>query len=347
MFCVECGKEKPIFREGSCLQCYLKTHKFTKGQKIIDLPICSHCNAYKYKNTWTLDILSDVLRRIIKKDFKISKKLKKVQIHTECKEEKERINCKVYINGKIDDVEITEEHQVYVRFKQTVCDVCSKQFGGYHEAIIQIRAEKRSLKKDEINEISTEIENQIQSLKSKGNRALFITDRGEEHGGIDYYISEKGVALSIVNNLHEKFGGEIKKSSKNIGMKDSKQVYRDTILLRLPSFKKNDIIKNKNKYFLITNVSKNNFQIIDFSNWDKQTIDYKQIKNYKKRTDEATIKDMIIVNQKNDEIQIMDEKTYKMVIIKKPIAMNFSSEKIRTISINDNLFLYPINIKKL
>ena len=71
MFCVECGKDGPIFREGVCLNCYLKTHSFTNGPDIIDLPICSHCSSYKYKSNWTSDLFSEVIRRVIKNKFEI------------------------------------------------------------------------------------------------------------------------------------------------------------------------------------------------------------------------------------------------------------------------------------
>ena len=54
IFCVECGNEYAIFKEGVCINCYLKTHSFTKGPEIIDIPICTNCMSYKIKNIWTL-----------------------------------------------------------------------------------------------------------------------------------------------------------------------------------------------------------------------------------------------------------------------------------------------------
>ena len=83
MFCVECGSEEPIFRDGVCQKCYLKTHTFTKGPKEVDLPICAHCSSYKYKNTWTSDLFGDVIRRVIKNTFKINRELRNVDITTE------------------------------------------------------------------------------------------------------------------------------------------------------------------------------------------------------------------------------------------------------------------------
>jgi len=263
MFCVECGKDDPIFRDGVCLDCYLKTNSFSKGPEFIDIPVCAHCNSFKYKSSWTSELFGDVLKRMIKNSFNISRELKKIDINTECKEEKERINCKVYISGFIDDVEINEEHNVFVRLKKTVCDVCSKRFGGYHEAIVQIRADKRDLTEGETDEVIAVVENIVQSIVAKGNRSLFVTDMEIEHGGIDFYLSDKGFGQTIVNKIQDKHGGEIKTSSKNVGMKDSKQVYRVTFLLRLPAFRRNDFVSFGDSYFYISSISKNKVHLYE------------------------------------------------------------------------------------
>jgi nonsense-mediated mRNA decay protein 3 len=342
MFCVECGSEEPIFRDGVCRKCYLKTHTFTKGPKEIDLPICSHCNSYKYKNTWTSDLFGDVIRRIIKNTFQISKELKKIDIITECKEVKENMSCKVFISGFLDDVEINEKHELLVRQKKTVCDVCSKRFGGYHEAIVQIRAENRELKKDELEQIGNFVENLVEDLRAKGNRALFITDISEEHGGLDFYLSERGVGLVIAKAIKDQYGGAIKQSSKNIGMKDSKQLYRITYLVRLPSFVKGDFLKIDNSFFLVISVHGNKVKMINLESWDESINDVKSIHKAKKEGGQELVKDMILVSQTKEEIQIMDPKNYEINIIKKPKVISFDSDKVHVIKINEQFFIHPI-----
>ena len=114
MFCVECGKEKSIYKDGLCIDCYLKSHIFTKGPAIIDMFVCTHCNSFKYKNTWSSDLFGDVLNRIIKNTFHISPELKKTDIYTECTEHKGGARCKVTISGFLDGIEITEEHEIEI-----------------------------------------------------------------------------------------------------------------------------------------------------------------------------------------------------------------------------------------
>jgi len=276
MLCVECGK-KEIYKDGSCIECYLKKYKFTEGPEIIDLPVCGHCQSYKFKSTWTSELLNDVLRRIIKKQFKIKPELKGIDVNLDCKEVPHGYECKVYISGYIGETEVTEEHDLTVRLKRTVCDICSRQFGGYHEATIQVRTEKRKLTKEEFVEIRKTVETQVENLRAKGNRALFITDIGEEHGGLDFFLSEKNPSFIIAKTLLGKFGGTLKQSSSNIGMKDGRQTYRNTYLVRLPSFRKNDFIELKNKYFIVKGVHSSNVKVLNLLDWEETTVELKNI----------------------------------------------------------------------
>ena len=343
MFCVECGKETEIYKEGVCIDCYINSHEFTKGKENIKLPMCPHCGGFKYKNTWTNEILTDVLRRIIKNTFKIKNELKKIDINPVCKETTKGYDCIVYISGLIGDKEITEEHKLSVKLEKTSCDVCSKQFGGYHEAIIQIRTDSRKLSNIEKEDIINSVIDQVEELKSKGNRALFISDIAKEHGGVNFFISDKQTAYSITKKLKEKYGGEIKKSSKNIGMKDSKQINRMTYLLRLPDYKTKDFIKYDNNYYKIISIHSNKIKLLNLSNWNEHTIEQKNLENIEKIKKKITKKEMIVVSQTEKEIQLMDTNTYKTININKPTEENIKSNKTFVIFIEDNCFLFNEN----
>jgi len=341
MFCVDCGKELKIFRDGACVKCYLKNHSFSKGPEIIDIFVCSHCGSYKYKNTWVTDLFDDILKRIIKNCFCISDELRSVDITTKYGEEKERIECKVTISGIIDDVKIDEDHEILVRLRKTVCDVCSKQYGGYHEAVIQIRADKRKLSKDEIVVIQSTVEGLVKSMQDKGNRALFITDSKEEHGGLNFYLSDKGSALTITKKIQGKYGGSIKQSSKNIGMKDSRQLYRMTYLLRLSLFRKGDFISYKGSFFSISSISGNKVRVFEISSWMEKVFDVNDLEKAGIIGGEELIGNMILVSQTENEVQIMDPKTYRTFDVRKPENITLESKIVNVVEIEGEFFLMP------
>jgi len=342
MFCVECGKEDPIFRDGVCISCYLKTHKFSKGPEIIDLTVCTNCDSYKFKNTWTTDLFDDILRRTIRNTFHISKELTNVEITTECKKQKEIVGCKLIISGFLDNMEISEEHNITIRIKRAVCDVCSRQSGGYYEAIIQIRPDITKLSEEEIDNLGATVRNLVEQMRNNGNRSLFITDEGEQHGGLDFFLSDKSAAQSIVKKIQEQYGGEIKQSSKNVGMKDSKQIYRMTYLIRLPAYRKNDFISYKKSFYLISSIHTNRVRMISLDNWEEIAVDIKELEKTKILGGKNLIKEMIFVSQSKKEVQLMNPYNYKTFEIRKPKEIKYKTTTVPTVKIDDEVFLYPV-----
>jgi nonsense-mediated mRNA decay protein 3 len=282
-----------------------------------------------------------MLRRIIKNNFKISKELHKVDINIEFNETSNGLKCKVYVLGLIKEKEINEEHDLLVRLRKTVCEICSRKFGGYHEAIIQIRTERRAFSNEELIDIKTTVEGIIENMQDKGNRTLYIADIAEKHGWLDFFISDKNAAFTISKIILDKYGGFIKKSSKNTGMKDSKQIHRITYLIRIPPYKKGDLIRIYNNYYKIKNLHSNKIKLINLSNWEEKSIDIKNLEKAKILDKQDLLRQMIVVSQNKSELQLMDEKTYELHNVKKPEKIEYLTKKIEVIKIDDLIFIYP------
>jgi nonsense-mediated mRNA decay protein 3 len=341
MFCVECGKDEPIFRNGVCLSCYLKHTQFTKGPTIMDITMCSRCSSYKQKNTWVQGSFDDILKRHISDAFSISPELKNVTIQTQCKEQDRVLHCTVSLSGFIGDEPITEHHPLTVRIRRNTCDVCSRESGGYYEAIIQIRAEKRTFSKDELKILRTTVGSLVGQLQKSGKRGLFITDFDETRQGLDFFLSEKTTAFSIAKKIQEQFGGEFKQSAATAGMKDSKQVYRMTYLVRIPAYRKGDFFSYAASYFLIVSLHENKVRALELSTWIEKVIEGKDILPSKIFGGKELIREMIVVSQSKKELQVMDPKTYSTVDIQKPKPITIESSMVNTVKLDGYLFLVP------
>ncbi len=341
MYCVDCGKDKPIFREGSCLECYLKNHRFTHGPDVFHIPVCNYCGAYKYKNTWKNESFETVVKRYVKNAFSFSNELNDIQISVDCHDEEDTIFCKVTIYSKIDDEQVSEDHYVEIRLKPNVCDICSKQFGGYHEAILQIRSSEKKMSEEQKKSIETFLDALVYSMQKNGNRKLFVTDKNYEKTGIDYLLSDKQAAAAIIKKAQSEFCGEITVSSSNVGMSDGKQVYRMTYLLRLPSFDKHSILAKDDSLFFVTSLSNNTAHVLDLKTWNTHTFPVKDFEKAMVYDYEDLVQDMIVVSQKDDEIQVMDKNTYKIVVINKPKKITYSSEQIPIVRYEDSFYLLP------
>ena len=129
-------------------------------------------------------------------------------------------------------------------------------------------------------------------------------------------------------------------------MKDSKQIYRMTYLLRLPNYKKNDFVKFEDDIYIIISLRSDKVKLLNLSNWEEEVVSPKKIENIKTLSGKEEIKEMMLVSQTEDEMQLMDTKTYETLQIKKPINITFNEEKIKVIRLEDKLFLKPRKNKK-
>jgi nonsense-mediated mRNA decay protein 3 len=341
MFCVECGKEEKIYKNGVCLPCYLKQTQFSKGPAILDIYLCPRCSSYKHKNTWIKEPFEKILRRHINDAFHISPELKHPTIETECKEQDKTYVCKVAISGFLDDQQITEQHPLTVRIRRSTCDVCSREAGGYYEAILQIRVDQRTFTKTELTSLRTAVEKLVEQLQISGKRGLFITDISEKREGLDFFLSEKGTALTIAKKIQEQYGGELKQSASNVGMKDSRQVYRMTYLVRIPSYRTGDFFSHADTFFFISSLHGSKVRAIELSNWEEKVLDGKDIQPTRILGGNELIREMIVVSQSKTELQLMNPKTYTMIELRKPKTMSITTPMVKTVKLNDQIFLFP------
>jgi nonsense-mediated mRNA decay protein 3 len=341
MFCVECGKDDPIFRNGVCLSCYLKATQFSKGPTILDIIMCPRCSSYKYKNTWVNESFDDILKRHVKEAFTISPELKQVDIQTQCKAQERILACMVFISGSLEGQTITEQHPLTVRIRHTTCEICSREAGGYYEAILQIRAEQRKFTDAELQTLRSAVETMVGQYQEGGKRGLFITDFDEKRDGLDFFLSEKGTAFSIAKRVQEQFGGDFKQSASSAGMKDSRQVYRMTYLVRVPAYRKGDFFSFDNSFFSIVSLHENKVRALELSTWTEKVIEGKDIQPSRIFGGKELIREMFLVSQSKNEIQLMDPKTYTTVEIRKPKTISIDTPMVKTVRLDGYLFLVP------
>jgi len=303
--------------------------------------MCPRCSSYKYKNTWLQESFNDILKRYIKEAFTVSPELKHVEIQTQCKEQERILACMVFISGALEDQTITEQYPLTVRIRHNTCEICSREAGGYYEAILQIRAEQRTFTNAELKTLRSAVETMVGQYQESGKRGLFITDIDEKREGLDFFLSEKGTAFSIAKRVQEQFGGDFKTSASSAGMKDSRQVYRMTYLVRIPTYRKGDFFSFNKSFFSIVSLHTNKVRALELSTWTEKVIDGKDIQPSRIYGGKELIREMIVVSQSKNEIQLMNPKTYTTVEIRKPKTASVDTPMVKTVKLDGYLFLVP------
>jgi NMD protein affecting ribosome stability and mRNA decay len=138
----------------------------------------------------------------------------------------------VTARGIIDGNEMTFP----IRLSYRQCDFGQKQKTGYYEGILQIQRPH-----DEVLEYIQK------DLEAVGKKGIFITKTAPTKTGIDLYFTNKNYLRILGQRIINKFGGELVLNPQLFTRNHltSKDVYRLNALVRLPEFKKGDIISYK------------------------------------------------------------------------------------------------------
>jgi nonsense-mediated mRNA decay protein 3 len=124
-------------------------------------------------------------------------------------------------------------------------------------------------------------------------------------------------------------------------MKDSRQIYRMTYLVRLPAYRKGDFFSYENVFYIIQSLHEQKTRGIDLATWDEKAIDGKNILPSRIFGGQELIREMIVVSQTTNDIQLMDPKTYLTIEIRKPKPVSVVTQMIKTVKLDDQLFLIP------
>ncbi len=204
-FCVKCGAkrgERP-FVGALCIECWEpKVRVPTK----VEVKQCSRCKRYWVEGEWTRSF--ERLRRWI------GKKVKGSYTRVEPLLEEDKV---VVFFTSDEGEEFSRTYPVKFSVKRVMCEECSRIAGGYFEAIIQVRGERRAVER-----LAKEL---VKRLREK----TFISKVEEKKEGVDIYVGSSKAAYDVITSL-----GMTYKISKTLhGMKEGKRLYRTTFALRV------------------------------------------------------------------------------------------------------------------
>lgn len=344
MFCLLCDSQEKLY-DGLCKKCFLEEFEAIKVPDYTTFTVCSHCGATLKKNKWLqVGYFDDeIINDAIQKNIEVNPKLEEMEMYTEITNNRGSVyECIIHVNGRVIDTDISKEYPIEVKVEKGVCPDCSKFHSGYYEAVIQLRADERKLLDEEIRESDEFISNEIQRL-CKTNKLAYVTERIVLKEGIDYQVGSYNAAHKIVVNLQKQFGGIITESRKIVGhdKSRSKDLYRSWVLLRLPSFNKNDFIEYDDKIIKIEKIGSHKFSGINLKDYSDESISWKEYDNIKKIADTTDIKPTTITNITPSEVQVLDPDNYDTVDLKKLDVMNNLNigEEINVIKIKNTLYV--------
>jgi nonsense-mediated mRNA decay protein 3 len=171
----------------------------------------------------------------------------------------------VRVSGRLYGLPVEETTQVEIAWKGEQCDRCSRISGGYYGGVVQVRADSRETSPYE-REVAERIAVQVEdSLQAAGERLAFISSV-EEKEGLDIIVGSHRMGQEIARQVTGALGGQWTVHPKLVGERDGRPVYRITYSIRLPRWKKGDVVWTGKEYLEVRETAGREVKVFDLAN---------------------------------------------------------------------------------
>ncbi len=308
VFCPKCGKKKIV--DVLCEECMRKEIPLLECFKEIEIILCSESDSIKKGGKWTHynDVWKAVEAEIIRHlRFSENAVIDEITIKNFPVERKPGLqrdhDVNITVKGKAHpDMEsfYKEDVMIPVKIRCTISPKYAKKGTEYFEGTLQLR----NPSDEAINFIVKEID-------KKKKDGVFLNKIADVKGGVDFSITSNEYTQQLAHEVHKRFGGEVKTSAK-LFSKDKntqKDLYRVNALIRLPSFKKDDILWVNNKLI----------KVLKFKGDDvfgKNLLTGKNTSTNYQRTDFSVLEQFeTTISKIKPQIEILDPETFDSVDI--------------------------------
>jgi nonsense-mediated mRNA decay protein 3 len=236
--CIVCGKES---KYKICGKCFSERNSLISLQKF-ELEICSRCGNVKTRKGWIkLDLKKAIEERV----------LEEVRVFPDFNIEKIEIaGNTILFSGEIYGENVSVSAPLSYKIHRIACPRCSRESGGYYEAIVQIRAKGRGLREEEIR-IINKIAQEVVELTS--GEKDFILKIEEKESGLDFYFGSKKIGEKFSRKVANELGGSVLTTRKLHTRIDGRDVYRFTYLVKLSEAEESDVVLKDGKICVVKN----------------------------------------------------------------------------------------------
>jgi len=363
MFCIECGKplDKNEIINGLCIECYRKFYSLF-DVKDIGVDVCRKCLAFKHRDKWIRvktseleDVVQQILQikapHIIEKHGKVEISFRNINFE---KREKDKITAIVEVKGvgkPAPNLQVYEERKtlkLYLHF--TTCQKCAQITREQFKAIIQLRGKPEKV--DKALNVALRLAEKI-LIKREKDKEAFIAKIKKTRGGIDIYFGSSRVARMIAYKLRDDLGAKVVETRKIISKdrQTSKNVYQQTISVRLLPFKRGDLLEIEKYIFLVLEdlPSRGKLKVFNTVLGKEENIPIKIFwkENVKNITREK-IERFMAVSVSKKHVTLMNLQNYSSLEIDKddiPFEV-VEGKEIEAIKFKGKLYLFPKILKK-
>ncbi|MES2154762.1 MAG: 60S ribosomal export protein NMD3 [bacterium] len=319
--CVECGAEVPRLIGGCCPACFVKNQPLLVLPQVLDVELCAHCDARHVGNHWfdpEADVGLDSIREdAVRAEVRVHEQVRSSQVDVVEKPQDERnFLHSVTLRGDVDGVDVYDQKQMLVRMKRGVCDRCSRMFGGFYAAIVQLRATDRDVTEREIELAHKFVGEELDRQRASGNREAFLTKSGPVPAGFDYYLGDIEGTRAIARILGEKLKASVAETAKLSGRREGEDIYRVTFLVRIRLYSVGDFARVGDEGLVqVLSIDRGKALVIDIGTHKRDKVEEATLRRL---GGPEILQQAVLVSEDAGSLQVLDPVTLHTVDLPRP-----------------------------
>ena len=261
-FCPRCGAPS---EGGICGRCRAGGTRWLTAEPRVTCIQCPTCGSLRHGATWTdagssREVLAE---QLVRSALSLHPDLRDIHVTFAIRDlSTTRSQADVRVTGTLYGQPVEETGQVEIVWKGEQCDRCSRISGGYYEGVVQVRADGRETSPFE-REVAARIAVQVEdTLQAAGERLAFISGIDEKEG-LDVIVGSQRMGQEIARQVTGALGGQCTVHPKLVGERDGRPVYRITYSIRLPRWKKGDVVWTGKEYLEVREMGSHEVKVFD------------------------------------------------------------------------------------
>lgn len=347
MQCPLCGRSVTELDGGVCDRCLSERKRFVELPGFVDATTCAHCGKTQRAGLWrTAPPDREALaRESVNQALDLDPDLADHEIHLDAAWEDER-NALVTgrVTGRFRDEPVERPFQTRLRLKTSVCTECSREFGGYFEAIIQVRGGDPGRLEGDRDRMARRIESEMARYRSEERPGAYFSRSERVRGGIDYYVGSLEVARLLAHGLAERYGADYAEASKLVGRRDGRDLHRFTLRVRMPPYAPGDFLLVGGRPFKVLRHERKRLTLWDLERNEVAHREPRRLRDLKVIGRASDEKDAVVVSLHQRRLQLLDPANLRATEI--DVEAGFQAgESVRVFRHEERLYLIPLSAR--
>jgi nonsense-mediated mRNA decay protein 3 len=339
--CVECGKQVPSLIGGSCPDCFILKAPLLEAPDVLDVELCAHCDARHVGAHWIdpdegegLDwVREQATRGVVRVHAKVAGSVLTI---TETPQDEKHFTHHLRLEGDVEGTPIVFEKDLTSRMRRSVCDRCSRMFGGYYAAIIQLRASERDVTPIELSRAHKVVGDELDRQRASGNRESFLTKSGAVPGGFDYYLGDIEGCRTVSRVLAEKLGAVVEEHAKLSGRQEGEDVFRVTFKVRIRLFAAGDFALYGEEPVQYQTGTRGRAMVVRLGDRRTDKIDEE---NLKRLGGPEILQEAVLVSQDAGHLQVLDPVSFRTVDVPRPPGFEAKGDSVWVLRHEERIYL--------